>query len=216
MPRPSTWFHGYDERFFHDRGVLYRALYGPLAGLMGLRFLLRGRGKMWGESGMSFARAKKAALFRDSGWQEGILAYDTVYGDYSPYHRPSLCGGRKERIRFSREILWRRGFRAGRKKSRRQGLHEPEAGFRPGLSRSPLSDFDGTGGPAGGCGQRLRQICGNLSRDLRGDGSGLCGDGAGVQFRSEGDLYPLRRGKLPAGVRPVRGGHRFRLFEGHV
>ena len=59
VPRPSTWFHGYDERFFHDRGVLYRALYGPLAGLMGLRFLLRGRGKMWGESGMSFARAKK-------------------------------------------------------------------------------------------------------------------------------------------------------------
>lgn len=46
IPRPSTWFHGYDEKFFYDRGVLYRPLYGRLAGLMGLRFLLKNRGEM--------------------------------------------------------------------------------------------------------------------------------------------------------------------------
>lgn len=46
IPRPSTWFHGYDEKFFYDRGVLYRPLYGRLAVLMGLRFLLKNKGEM--------------------------------------------------------------------------------------------------------------------------------------------------------------------------
>ena len=39
-PRPSTWFTGYNEKFFYDRGVLYKPLYGRLAGLMALRFVL--------------------------------------------------------------------------------------------------------------------------------------------------------------------------------
>lgn len=39
----STWFNGYHEKFFFDRGVLYHFLYGPLAGLWGLRFLLAHR-----------------------------------------------------------------------------------------------------------------------------------------------------------------------------
>ncbi len=42
----STWFAGYHEKFFHDRGVLYAALYGKLAGAMALRFLLAHRGKL--------------------------------------------------------------------------------------------------------------------------------------------------------------------------
>lgn len=42
----STWFKGYDEKFFHDRGVLYHALYGQLAQLMALRFLLAHKAKM--------------------------------------------------------------------------------------------------------------------------------------------------------------------------
>ena len=42
----STWFSGYHEKFFFDRGVLYHFLYGPLAGLWGLRFLLAHRGKL--------------------------------------------------------------------------------------------------------------------------------------------------------------------------
>lgn len=39
VPRPSTWFHGYTEKFFFDRGVLYYHLYGRLRHLMALRFL---------------------------------------------------------------------------------------------------------------------------------------------------------------------------------
>lgn len=40
VPRPSTWFQGYTEKFFFDRGVLYYYLYGRLRHLMALRFLL--------------------------------------------------------------------------------------------------------------------------------------------------------------------------------
>ena len=47
----STWFTGYNEKFFHDRGVLYRYLYGRLAGIMALRFLLAHRKRICGESG---------------------------------------------------------------------------------------------------------------------------------------------------------------------
>lgn len=42
----STWFHGYTEKFFFDRGVLYLYLYGILAPLMALRFLVAHRAKM--------------------------------------------------------------------------------------------------------------------------------------------------------------------------
>lgn len=44
--RESTWFKGYDEKFFTDRGVLYHYLYGPLAKLFSLRFLYAHRGGM--------------------------------------------------------------------------------------------------------------------------------------------------------------------------
>ena len=36
----STWFKGYTEKFFFDRGVLYHYLYGGLAKLWALRFLM--------------------------------------------------------------------------------------------------------------------------------------------------------------------------------
>jgi glycosyltransferase involved in cell wall biosynthesis len=42
----STWFAGYNEKFFKDRGVLYRYLYGRLAGVMAARFLLAHRRKL--------------------------------------------------------------------------------------------------------------------------------------------------------------------------
>ena len=42
----STWFAGYNQKFFYDRGVLYHYLYGKLAWAMALRFLLAHRGKM--------------------------------------------------------------------------------------------------------------------------------------------------------------------------
>lgn len=36
----STWFTGYNEKFFYDRGVLYHYLYGVMARPFALRFLL--------------------------------------------------------------------------------------------------------------------------------------------------------------------------------
>lgn len=47
----STWFAGYNEKFFHDRGVLYRYLYGRLARIMALRFLLVHKKKLCVENG---------------------------------------------------------------------------------------------------------------------------------------------------------------------
>lgn len=41
--RESTWFSGYNDKFFRDRGTLYRALYGRMAGLLALRFLYKNR-----------------------------------------------------------------------------------------------------------------------------------------------------------------------------
>lgn len=44
--RESTWFHGYNEKFFKDRGVLYHYLYGRMALPFSLRFLWAHRGEM--------------------------------------------------------------------------------------------------------------------------------------------------------------------------
>lgn len=55
IERESTWFHGYTEKFFTDRGVLYHYLYGRLSGIFALRFLLKNREKMCAE--ISFKKA---------------------------------------------------------------------------------------------------------------------------------------------------------------
>lgn len=44
--RESTWFSGYHEKFFRDRGVLYHYLYGRLALPLSFRFLWVHRGEM--------------------------------------------------------------------------------------------------------------------------------------------------------------------------
>ncbi len=46
IERPSTWFHGYDEKFFKDRGVLYHFLYGKMAGIWARRFIFAKKKKM--------------------------------------------------------------------------------------------------------------------------------------------------------------------------
>lgn len=61
----STWFSGYHEKFFYDRGVLYHFLYGHLAKLWAMRFLLVHRAKMCREIPM-----KKAYRMM----QEGIMS----------------------------------------------------------------------------------------------------------------------------------------------
>lgn len=44
--RESTWFKGYTDKFFFDRGVLYHFLYGGMAPIFGLRFLIKNRETM--------------------------------------------------------------------------------------------------------------------------------------------------------------------------
>lgn len=46
IPRPSTWFTGYHEKFFFDRGVLYYFLYGVWAPVWGFRFVFTKRKEM--------------------------------------------------------------------------------------------------------------------------------------------------------------------------
>lgn len=46
IPRPSTWFTGYHEKFFFDRGVLYHFLYGVWAPVWGFRFVFTKRKEM--------------------------------------------------------------------------------------------------------------------------------------------------------------------------
>lgn len=53
----STWFNGYNEKFFYDRGVLYHYLYGKLAWVMTLRFLLKNKSIMCKD--IPYAEAKK-------------------------------------------------------------------------------------------------------------------------------------------------------------
>lgn len=57
VARPSTWFKGYDEKFFYDRGVLYHHLYGHLAKAMAYRFLYKHGKEMLKE--MPFTQALK-------------------------------------------------------------------------------------------------------------------------------------------------------------
>ena len=44
--RKSTWFEGYTDKFFIDRGVLYHFLYGRFAALLAWRFLYKNRKTM--------------------------------------------------------------------------------------------------------------------------------------------------------------------------
>ena len=64
--RESTWFSGYHEKFFRDRGVLYHHLYGKLALPLSLRFLLAHRETMCRE-----IPVWKAFLIMCAGVREG-------------------------------------------------------------------------------------------------------------------------------------------------
>ncbi len=66
--RESTWFHGYTEKFFVDRGVLYHYLYGRLAWLWGLRFLVTKRKLMCTDISL-----KQAYCYMRRGIREGRL-----------------------------------------------------------------------------------------------------------------------------------------------
>ena len=53
--RESTWFRGYNEKFFYDRGVIYRHLYGKMAKVLAFRFLWVKRREMCREIGFGQA-----------------------------------------------------------------------------------------------------------------------------------------------------------------
>ena len=57
IPRPSTWFNGYTDKFFYDRGVLYHFLYGKTAKLWGYRWLLKMKPQYSGD--ITFDKAKR-------------------------------------------------------------------------------------------------------------------------------------------------------------
>ena len=65
-PRPSTWFNGYTEKFFYDRGVLFSHLYGKLAGIMALRYVIKKKKLMCNE-----VSQKKAYQLIKKGIREG-------------------------------------------------------------------------------------------------------------------------------------------------
>lgn len=67
VPRPSTWFHGYTEKFFFDRGVLYYYLYGGLRHLMAIRFLLAHKGVMCQEIPVKKAYELMCAGMKEAG-----------------------------------------------------------------------------------------------------------------------------------------------------
>ncbi len=50
-PRESTWFFGYTEKFFTDRGVLFAFLYGRWAKLWARRFVIQKKEAVQGEIG---------------------------------------------------------------------------------------------------------------------------------------------------------------------
>ena len=66
--RESTWFKGYNEKFFLDRGVLYAHLYGKMAKLFSLRFLMAHGGEMCREISV-----KEAYGLMKKGIREGRL-----------------------------------------------------------------------------------------------------------------------------------------------
>lgn len=49
IPRESTWFKGYTEKFFFDRGVLFAFLYGASAWIWRVRFILTKKEMFKGE-----------------------------------------------------------------------------------------------------------------------------------------------------------------------
>lgn len=45
----SSWFQGYDEKYFYDQGVLYKSVFGILAVPMAVQYCVRKRGRFSGQ-----------------------------------------------------------------------------------------------------------------------------------------------------------------------
>ena len=75
VPRQSTWFSGYTEKFFFDRGVLFYYLYKSKAWIWNTRFVLTKKDMLKGE-------IKRLEAFKliNSGIKEGKKLYEA--GEY--------------------------------------------------------------------------------------------------------------------------------------
>lgn len=69
-PRPSTWFNGYNEKFFYDRGVLYVPLYGKLAKPLALRWLLAHKNTFFADKNQDVTSVKQAYLLMKQGMKD--------------------------------------------------------------------------------------------------------------------------------------------------
>lgn len=70
VPRPSTWFNGYNEKFYFDRGVLYRVLYGKMAKPFAFRFLWKHKGMMFSKEDENTISMKEAYSLMKKGMAE--------------------------------------------------------------------------------------------------------------------------------------------------
>ena len=68
--RPSTWFNGYNEKFFFDRGVLYQALYGKMAKPFAYRFLWKHKGMIFDDKETCKLSMKEAYSLMKKGMEE--------------------------------------------------------------------------------------------------------------------------------------------------
>ncbi len=70
--RESTWFQGYNRKFFTDRGVLYHHLYGGLAKLFSLRFLYAHKGELLKEMSLKEAYGMMKQGIREGKDRNGL------------------------------------------------------------------------------------------------------------------------------------------------
>ena len=68
--RPSTWFNGYNEKYFFDKGALYVPLYGVLAKPLAIRWLLAHRKVFFADRSQDINTWKQAYKIMKKGMKE--------------------------------------------------------------------------------------------------------------------------------------------------
>lgn len=68
--RPSTWFNGYNEKYFYDKGALYKPLYGILAGPLAIRYLLVHKNTLFADESQEIRNWRQAYKIMKKGMRE--------------------------------------------------------------------------------------------------------------------------------------------------
>ena len=71
--RPSTWFNGYSEKYFYDKGALYKPLYGSLAKPLAIRWLLAHRKVLFADASQEIKTWQQAYKIMKKGMREVTL-----------------------------------------------------------------------------------------------------------------------------------------------